>query len=262
MNGARLSIITLAITTAVFYLAACSDNDSPATPTPFSVTITVTDPDGSPVQGLNLSLAPETPFYGEKTFGSNSNALIEYENRLHGVSPNPFNPATRISCELAAESHLRLCIEDIEGTELRLLVDQIKPSGIHNWQWNGLDENGDKVASGVYTAHLIITNASDDTVIHDESHHMLIAAWGIDYATVDVTNADGQIVLTDKRLFPFLYGIDGFNATDEGGEIIGTIMLTASMRFYLADPGEGILIRYNHDITGAANLNFTWDPSP
>jgi len=255
MKWTRFAIFMLAITAVTFSLMACSDNDSPGSPTPFSVTISVTDTEGSPVQGLNLYLAPETTFYGEK-----SDLPTDNENRLHGAFPNPFNPSTTIRCELATESHLRLCIEDIEGTELRLIDNQIMPAGPHDWRWNGLDDEGANVLSGVYAAHLIISDASADTVILDESRLMLFAAWGMDRATIGVSNPDGQIVITDKRLFPFLYSIDGFNATDESGEIIGTIMLTASMRFYLEDPGSDTLIRYNRDITGPASLNFSWEP--
>ncbi len=51
---------------AILGLVSCSDDD-PVTPPQFEVTITVTNPNGDPVSGLDLSLAADLPFYqGEK----------------------------------------------------------------------------------------------------------------------------------------------------------------------------------------------------
>jgi hypothetical protein len=64
--------------------------------------------------------------------------------------PNPFNPATMISYQLATESDVELTIYNVLGQEIRELVNQHQSGGIHQIQWNGRDEAGREVASGVY----------------------------------------------------------------------------------------------------------------
>ncbi|MBI4719695.1 MAG: T9SS type A sorting domain-containing protein [Chitinivibrionia bacterium] len=64
--------------------------------------------------------------------------------------PNPFNPATRISYDLAAGAHVSLCVYDVNGSLVRTLVDQSKEPGTFAATWDGENENGEIVASGVY----------------------------------------------------------------------------------------------------------------
>jgi len=64
--------------------------------------------------------------------------------------PNPFNPRTAISFELPREMTVRLTIYDGLGRVVRTLTDGILPAGRNERIWDGADEAGRRVASGVY----------------------------------------------------------------------------------------------------------------
>jgi len=72
---------------------------------------------------------------------------------LAGIYPNPFNPQTVISYELAAAATVELDIYDLKGALVRRLVNETTPVGRHEAVWNGQDDAGSRVASGVYFAH-------------------------------------------------------------------------------------------------------------
>ena len=69
---------------------------------------------------------------------------------LLGVSPNPFNPSTSISFQLAEPGRARLGIYDLTGRLVRRLADGPFPVGQHSLTWDGRSDNGDRVGSGIY----------------------------------------------------------------------------------------------------------------
>lgn len=70
-------------------------------------------------------------------------------------APNPFNPATEISFAVPADAGLvRLEIFDLRGQKVRTLLDEILPAGQHTQTWNGRDDAGLPVPSGVYAYRL------------------------------------------------------------------------------------------------------------
>ena len=64
--------------------------------------------------------------------------------------PNPFNPSTTIRYSLPEKTHVRLKIFDTLGGEVRVLFDGEQLQGEHQSSWNGRDNFGRRVASGVY----------------------------------------------------------------------------------------------------------------
>ena len=64
--------------------------------------------------------------------------------------PNPFNPNTRIGYALPAKSHVTISIYDILGRKIRTLIDDIKPAGNHSAEWNGRNDQGVIVSTGIY----------------------------------------------------------------------------------------------------------------
>ena len=64
--------------------------------------------------------------------------------------PNPFNPGTAISYTLPARGRVVIEIFDVQGRLIRRLVDAIADRGPHAAPWNGLDDHGRTVESGVY----------------------------------------------------------------------------------------------------------------
>jgi hypothetical protein len=65
--------------------------------------------------------------------------------------PNPFNPSTVISYQLLVYSFVTLKIYDVQGREIKTLVNEIQNAGVHKMVFNGqLNSNGDKLSSGIY----------------------------------------------------------------------------------------------------------------
>jgi hypothetical protein len=71
-------------------------------------------------------------------------------NLLYAAVPNPFNPATEISFEMAASGHARLSVYDASGRLIRTLLDGQRDAGRHNVTWNGRDDTGRAASAGVY----------------------------------------------------------------------------------------------------------------
>jgi hypothetical protein len=69
---------------------------------------------------------------------------------LHQNYPNPFNPSTIIQYDLPAPSKVRLEIFNVLGQQVKTLVDDYKEAGYQSVTWNGDDDNGGSVATGIY----------------------------------------------------------------------------------------------------------------
>lgn len=64
--------------------------------------------------------------------------------------PNPFNPTTTISFDLPKLENVRIVVYDILGREVRTLVDQEMAAGRYHVMWNGTNDKGQGVSTGVY----------------------------------------------------------------------------------------------------------------
>ena len=64
--------------------------------------------------------------------------------------PNPFNPSTTIQFQIPDAVDVRLKVYDVGGRLVRTLVDEQKKPNVYRVVWDGHDNNGSRVASGVY----------------------------------------------------------------------------------------------------------------
>lgn len=64
--------------------------------------------------------------------------------------PNPFNPVTRITYSLAERGHVSVVVYDVSGRRLRTLVDKVQEPNNYSVTWDGKDDAGVELASGVY----------------------------------------------------------------------------------------------------------------
>lgn len=77
-------------------------------------------------------------------------------------APNPFNPRTKISFVLPAAGEARLCVYDVNGRLVRTLASGWMEAGERTVTWDGDDDRGGRVASGLYFCRLI---AGDRTLV-------------------------------------------------------------------------------------------------
>jgi hypothetical protein len=81
---------------------------------------------------------------------------------LLGNYPNPFNPTTSIPFHISCKSSMRttLTVYNILGQRVRALVNEDKLPGEYKVVWDGKDENGEPVSSGIYLYKLDAGNFS------------------------------------------------------------------------------------------------------
>jgi hypothetical protein len=83
--------------------------------------------------------------------------------------PNPFNPTTSIQYSVPKTDMVKLEIYNLLGQKIRTLIHGRKKEGIHTVQWNGIDDFGQPVASGVY-----IYRFTAETANYTESKKLLL----------------------------------------------------------------------------------------
>ncbi len=88
------------------------------------------------------------------------NAILRTE--LYGNYPNPFNPETTISYSVSQAQHVRLEVYNMRGQLVKTLINEYitSPNTRLDVIWNGLDNNNNKVSSGIYLYKLITDNYS------------------------------------------------------------------------------------------------------
>ena len=64
--------------------------------------------------------------------------------------PNPFNPATAIQYPLPEASQVSLTVFNLRGQQVATLVDKVQQAGYYELQWDGTNQLGQQVSSGVY----------------------------------------------------------------------------------------------------------------
>jgi len=99
----------------------------------------------------------DIPYTG--AYKSNYYVLEEIELRiekftLHKNYPNPFNPATTISYELADNADVQIKIFDVNGREVQSWNHQSQEKGYHEMVWAGINQSGKPVSAGLYLLHV------------------------------------------------------------------------------------------------------------
>lgn len=82
--------------------------------------------------------------------GVNNNDAALKSFQLSQNYPNPFNPVTSISYTIARNSNVQLSVFNLLGGKIATIVDKNQAAGEYTIHWNATDDNGRKVASGVY----------------------------------------------------------------------------------------------------------------
>lgn len=77
-----------------------------------------------------------------------------FKTAINSVYPNPFNPSTTIRYSLDSAQPVDLAVYNLKGQRVKTLAKDSKTAGNHSVVWNGLDESGRPVSSGVYLVRL------------------------------------------------------------------------------------------------------------
>lgn len=94
----------------------------------------------------------------EVTYDEN---LIHCENYKLDNFPNPFNPSTTIKFSLQNDSKIELIIYNIKGQKIKTLAHNDFTKGSHSIIWNGGDESGNLVSSGIYLYKLNVNGKNE-----------------------------------------------------------------------------------------------------
>lgn len=114
----------------------------------------------SAITNGKLAITPETDESESGTFALEPNF------------PNPFNPSTTIMYQLAKEAKVTLLIYNMLGQKVRTLVDGFISAGSHQVVWDGRNDNGGMVGSGIY--FLKMAAQSGETRLVDTRKLMLM----------------------------------------------------------------------------------------
>jgi len=119
--------------------------------------------EGSPALGK----AHDGTALGDLRWAEKTTAVAEHEEAalpsdfvLEQNYPNPFNPSTVISYQLPMQSEVRLSIYNLRGQVVRTLVAEQKSAGRHSVRWDGRDNAGNAVASGVFIVKMTTPQAA------------------------------------------------------------------------------------------------------
>ncbi len=102
----------------------------------------------------DVALLPRTPAAVEHR---NGKPPLEYA--LSQNYPNPFNPATSIEFRVRDAGFVILKVFDVLGREVKSLVNEDLFPGAYRVVWDGSDDSGRQVSSGIYSYRLVVQNA-------------------------------------------------------------------------------------------------------
>jgi len=76
--------------------------------------------------------------------------MVPHSFSLGQNRPNPFNPSTVVDYSVARKSQINISVFNILGQRVKTLVDREADAGQYQAVWDGADDNGNQVASGIY----------------------------------------------------------------------------------------------------------------
>ena len=120
---------------------------------------------GSIVFGLIDGITEITPAVVRGYIGYGVGVDNDIDTRPKNISlsqnyPNPFNSSTVIQFSLPSAGPVSLMIYDIQGREIRRLIDSDFDTGNHSVVWNSIDNSNKSVSSGIYFYRLTTDDAT------------------------------------------------------------------------------------------------------
>jgi photosystem II stability/assembly factor-like uncharacterized protein len=82
--------------------------------------------------------------------GIDDNSIAPIQAALQSAYPNPFNPETTIAYSIEKAGKINIEIYNVKGQLVKTLLNEVKPQGAYAVKWNGTDDKGNAVSSGMY----------------------------------------------------------------------------------------------------------------
>jgi hypothetical protein len=107
--------------------------------------------------------AIEARFLYDSSLDTPAEQIVEIPREfvLYGNYPNPFNPSTTFKFGLPVPSNVKITLYNIIGQKIRSITSENLSAGIHKLTWNGKNENGIKLPSGMYIYRFEAQSLSD-----------------------------------------------------------------------------------------------------
>ena len=160
-NGSEMLVVSdVSMQPSVFSVDSTQFNIAPGSSRDMSITFSPTDV----VEYVGeMLIASNDPLIdtmrialsgiGEVPVGIEDNNLPT-EFALGENYPNPFNPSTQIDYQVPEPAVIRLAVFNILGQRVRVLYDGDQQPGFHTVRWDGRNDYGDPVGTGVYIYRL------------------------------------------------------------------------------------------------------------
>lgn len=105
---------------------------------------------GLPNGGSNCYAVLEIEFIAQGGSNGGNSEIAPQAINLQQNYPNPFNPSTSIAYSLKNNGEVNLEVYNMKGQLVKSLVNEFQETGDYNIRWNGDNETGKSVASGIY----------------------------------------------------------------------------------------------------------------
>lgn len=100
-------------------------------------------------------------FDGSSAFHGPLNVLVSFgdgggtpeipvKTALHNVYPNPFNPTAYVNYSLSKAANVRITVFNVRGQVVRTLLNDSRAAGNYRLEWNGKDDRGNSLGTGIY----------------------------------------------------------------------------------------------------------------
>ncbi|MEZ4386168.1 MAG: hypothetical protein R3D98_01055 [Candidatus Krumholzibacteriia bacterium] len=197
----------------------CSDEASEPAVEPFSITVTVLDPAGTPLANTPVVILPALP-----------PGVLQDDKQAGRAMP----AAVAVPFTVGDDCRVDLEIRDVAGGHVRQLVDDVEArAGAHTLHWDGRDDDGADQLTGWYEAVLVCRDAAAGEVLFEASRNMLRIDLDSDL-TPFTTGADGTVTITDRRLVPGFWDLPAVRQIDENGDWVGLFVLTEATQLRAA----------------------------
>jgi hypothetical protein len=100
---------------------------------------------------------------------------IPHQYALSQNYPNPFNPSTKITFAVQKAVEAQIVVYDVLGRRVKTLASEHMTPGTYTTEWNGVDEHGNTVGSGVYFVRMVANDASTGQAAFSAVRKLMLA---------------------------------------------------------------------------------------